>query len=384
MKILYFTRDYTSHDHRFLTALQKTGHKIYYLRLERRGHQLEDRPVPAGVEQVSWAGGRAAAGLRDGPRLYFDLRRVIQSVKPDLIQSGPLQTAAFLAALTGFQPLVSMSWGYDLLQDAQRNIFWKWATQFTLRRSAVMVGDCATIRLHARSLGMPDEAIVTFPWGVDVQHFSPGDAPAPGTGQNIYSGQINSLDQTLSPFVLLSTRGWEPIYGVDVIARAFVQAARQRPELRLLLLGNGSQAASLRSIFQDGGVSEQVHFAGQVTQADLPRYYRAADLYLCASHSDGTSISLLEAMACGRPALVSDIPGNCEWVTPGQEGWLFTDGSVPRLAEAILAALEQRDRLAEMGRAARTLVEKRGDWENNFPQLLQAFDLAFARTGHAS
>jgi len=171
---------------------------------------------------------------------------------------------------------------------------------------------------------------------------------------------------------------------VDVIARAFVQAARQRPELRLLLLGNGSQAASLRSIFQDGGVSEQVHFAGQVTQADLPRYYRAADLYLCASHSDGTSISLLEAMACGRPALVSDIPGNCEWVTPGQEGWLFTDGSVPRLAEAILAALEQRDRLAEMGRAARALVEKRGDWENNFPQLLQAFDLALARAGHAS
>ncbi len=384
MRILYFTRDYTSHDHRFLTALQKTGHKIYYLKLERRSHQLEDRPIPAGVEQVSWSGGRAVTGLRDGPRLYFDLKRVIRSVKPDLIQSGPLQTAAFLAALTGFQPLVSMSWGYDLLADAQRNLFWKWATQFTLSCSAVMVGDCATIRRQARSFGMSDEAIVTFPWGVDIQHFSPGDAPAPGTGQNITPDPSYSVAQTLSPFVLLSTRGWEPIYGVDVIARAFVQAARQRPELRLLLLGNGSQAALLRSIFLEGGVSEQVIFAGQVTQADLPRFYRAADLYLSASHSDGTSISLLEAMACGRPALVSDIPGNCEWVTPGQQGWLFTDGSIPRLVEAILAALEQRHQLAEMGRAARALVEKRGDWEKNFPKLLQAYDLAFERAGHAS
>jgi glycosyltransferase involved in cell wall biosynthesis len=384
MRILYFTRDYTSHDHRFLSALQKAGHKSYYLRLERKGHQLEDRPLPTDVDQVPWAGGRAAVHILDGPALFFSLKRVVKTLQPDLILSGPLQTAAFLVALTGFRPLISMSWGYDLLQDAQRNLFWNWATRFTLSRSAVMIGDCDTIRRRARSLGMPEEAIVTFPWGVDIRHFTPGDAPPPGTGSKIELDQDKSIGPGPSPFVLLSTRGWEPIYGVDVIARAFVQSARQRPELRLLLLGNGSQATLLRSIFLEGGVLEQVHFAGQVSQADLPRYYRTADLYLSASHSDGTSISLLEAMACGRPALVSDIPGNCEWVTPGQQGWLFPDGSVPQLAAAILSALEQRDKLAEMGQAARALVEKRGNWEANFPKLLQAFDLALMRTDHAS
>jgi glycosyltransferase involved in cell wall biosynthesis len=384
MRILYFTRDYTPHDHRFLSALGKTSHKVYYLRLERRGHQLEDRPLPPGIEQVSWAGGQRAVGLRDGPRLLLDLKRVIRSLKPDLIQSGPLQTAAFLAALTGFHPLVSMSWGYDLLQDADRNICWKWATRYTLSRSAVMVGDCATIRQRARAFGMPDEAIVTFPWGVDIRHFSPQEAPAPGANRRTGLGDEKVEEGAPSPFVLLSTRGWEPVYGVDVIARAFVWAARQRPELRLFLLGNGSQANLLRSIFLDGGVLPQVHFAGQVTQADLPRYYRAADLYLSASHSDGTSISLLEAMACGRPALVSDIPGNYEWVTHGQQGWLFPDGNAPKLAEAILAAVDQRDQLAGMGKAARELVERRGDWDNNFPNLFLAYDLAIKRKPHVS
>jgi L-malate glycosyltransferase len=384
MRILYFTRDYSTHDHRFLSALQKTGHKIYYLRLERRGHPLEDRSLPAGVEQVAWAGGRGGVSLRDGPHLLSDLKRVIRITKPDLIQSGPLQTAAFLAALAGFRPLVSMSWGYDLLQDAQRNIFWKWATRFTLSRSAVMVGDCATIRQRARYFGMPDEAIVTFPWGVDIQHFTPGDAPAPGALRVSNASEKKTGVKATSPFTLLSTRGWEPIYGVDVIAKAFVQAARQCPELHLFLLGNGSQANELRSIFLSGGVLERVHFPGQVTQADLPRYYRAADLYVSASHSDGTSISLLEAMACGRPALVSDIPGNCEWVSPEQEGWLFPDGSAPGLANAMLAAVEQRSKLADMGHAARALVEKRGNWEENFPKLLQAYDLAFKRMGYAS
>jgi glycosyltransferase involved in cell wall biosynthesis len=247
-----------------------------------------------------------------------------------------------------------------------------------------MLGDCATIRQRARYFGMPDEAIITFPWGVDIQHFSPGDAPAPGELREINLSEWKPVEKTSSPFILLSTRGWEPIYGVDVIAQAFVQAARQRPELHLFLLGNGSQANLLRSIFLAGGVIERVHFPGQVTQADLPRYYRAADLYVSASHSDGTSISMLEAMACGRPALVSDIPGNCEWVSPGKEGWLFPDGSVPGLANAMLAAVEQRKKLADMGHAARALVEKRGNWEENFPNLFQAYDLAFKRMSYAS
>ena len=151
---------------------------------------------------------------------------------------------------------------------------------------------------------MPDERIVTFPWGIDLDHFirlPPSDSP-----------QI----RVSRPFVILSTRGWEPIYGVDIIAHAFVIAAQQCPELQLVMLGNGSLAAVLRRIFRQGNVEEQVVFPGQVKYADLPRYYQMADLYVSASHSDGSSISLLEAMACGKPVLVSDIPGNREWVSP--------------------------------------------------------------------
>jgi hypothetical protein len=106
------------------------------------------------------------------------------------------------------------------------------------------------------------------------------------------------------------------------------------------------------------------------------RHYRIADLYLSASHSDGTSISLLEAMACGRPALVSDIPGNREWVQPGVNGWLFPDGDEKALAQAIVRAVDQRQQLPEMGRAAREIAEQRADWERNFQELLKAYGLA--------
>jgi glycosyltransferase involved in cell wall biosynthesis len=99
-------------------------------------------------------------------------------------------------------------------------------------------------------------------------------------------------------------------------------------------------------------------------------------LYISASHSDGTSISLLEAFACGIPAIVSDIPGNQEWVTPGENGWLFPDGDAEALASVILNAVEQRQTLPEMGRNARLLAEARADWEKNFPQLEKVYTIA--------
>jgi len=360
MRILYFSRDYTSHDHRYLTALAKTEHRVYYLRLEKGLHLLEDRPLPHEIEQVQWAGGKHPATLNDGLRLCSDLRRVIRQVKPDLIHAGPIQRSAFLVALSGFQPLVSMSWGYDLLHDAKINPLWRWATRYTLHHSAAMVGDCNTIRRLAVSYGMPDSRIVTFPWGVDIHHFN-----------------VSKLQRSNVPtFTLLSTRGFEPIYGIDVIARAFMIAARKCPELHLTLLGNGSQAAAIRQIFLIGGVFDRVHFPGQVPYADLPGYYQNADMYLSASHSDGTSISLLEAFACGTPAIVSDIPGNQEWVSPDENGWLFPDGDADALASVILEALEKRQSLPEMGNKARQLAEARADWERNFPQLEKAYAIA--------
>ena len=327
---------------------------------------MKDGALPAGVTPVTWAGGQADYSDDLEPHLLTDLKRVIDQVQPDLIQAGPLHLSAYLAARCGFQPLVSMSWGYDLLYDAPRSAKIRQAIRFTLENSAAMVGDCNTIRQLAISYGMPDERIVTFPWGIDLEHFSPADAPTPG----------DQIVSSRKEFVILSTRGWEPIYGVEEIARAFVQAAAHRPELRLVMLGSGSQAVLIQKILGDGGVLDKVQFPGQVDQTRLPGYYQSADLYISASHSDGTSISLLEALACGKPVIVSDIPGNREWIEQGNQGWLYPEGDAGALAEAILTALKQREKLFEMGRSARRLAEQRADWTKNFPELFKTYQIA--------
>jgi glycosyltransferase involved in cell wall biosynthesis len=367
-RVLYFTRDYNTHDHRWLSALSRTGHQIYYLQLERREPVLEVRSLPAGIEPVAWEGGQRPYNAEDLPRLVADLEQVILKVQPDLIQAGPLHLSAYLAACTAFQPLVSMSWGYDLLYEAPRSSEIQQSIRETLRRSSAMVGDCDTIRKLAIQYGMPDDRIVTFPWGIDLAHFSPKKDP----------GEQAATGRSGADFTLLSTRGWETIYGIDVLARGFAQAARQCPELRLIMLGDGSQGQVLRQIFEQAGVLERVSFPGLAGYLDLPAYYQSADLYVSASHSDGTSISLLEALACGTPALVSDIPGNREWITPQIQGWWFPDGDAQALCDAILRAVEMRQRLPQMGREARRLAEQRADWDKNFPLLFQAYRIALS------
>jgi glycosyltransferase involved in cell wall biosynthesis len=163
---------------------------------------------------------------------------------------------------------------------------------------------------------------------------------------------------------------------VDVLARAFVKVSQQSEDVSLLLLGGGSQAQAIRQILMNGGVLERVQFGGQISQTEMPRWINMADVYISPSHVDGSSVSLMEALACGLPALVSDIPANKEWVSEEVNGWLFPDGNAEALAEKILAVSAQRKKISQIGKAARKSAEERADWKKNFGILLAAYEKA--------
>jgi glycosyltransferase involved in cell wall biosynthesis len=244
--------------------------------------------------------------------------------------------------------------------------------------------------------------MITFPWGIDLKHFRPRSSTnrqsanrqsanrqsANRQSANRQSQIVNrksSIVNRQSPianrqsFTLFCSRTWESIYGVDVLARAFVNVAANDPKVNLILLGGGSQGPKIRQILMNAGVLERVHFGGQIGQVDLPRWYHLADLYISPSHVDGSSVSLMEALASGLPCLVSDIPGNREWVEEGVNGWLFRDGDADDLAEKILYALKQRRSFKKIGQAARKTAEQKADWQKNFGKLLQAYEKVISR-----
>ncbi len=372
MKIIYFSKNYTPHDYRFLSSLSKTEHDIFFLQLEATLRQTEDRPVPKNIQQIPWAGGQREFRWSELPRLTFDLRRIIKEIEPDLIHAGPIQTCAFIAALTGFRPILAMSWGYDLVMDADKSAWMRWVTSYTLHRSAYFTSDANVSREKAVAFRMNPEKTVIFPWGTDIEHFVPKGAE--GGKKKAKPATHKSKIQNRKSITLFCSRTWESIYGVDVLARAFVKVVSLNPDVNLILLGGGSQGARIRQILMNGGALDRVHFGGQIGQKDLPRWYHMADIYISPSHVDGSSVSLMEALACGLPCLVSDIPGNKEWIEDGVNGWLFRDGDADDLAEKILHAIKNRRSFKKIGEAARKTAEQKADWKKNFGKLLEAYE----------
>ncbi|HSM26139.1 MAG TPA: glycosyltransferase, partial [Anaerolineaceae bacterium] len=122
-------------------------------------------------------------------------------------------------------------------------------------------------------------------------------------------------------------------------------------------------------------ISDAVFLGGVINQIDLPKYYHASDLYISASFSDGSSVSLLEALACGLPVLVSDIPGNKEWIIDQENGWLFQTGDIESLTKKILDVNRKKNDLTSIKKLARITAEEKANWKLNFEKLLNAYHM---------
>ena len=340
--------------------MEGEGHEVFWFRLEGGERLQEERALPDGVTVVQWKGMRRKQTWLDYPRLKRAFVRVLETVQPDVVHAGPVQRVALLAALNDFHPLITMSWGFDMLQDAERNIFWRMITRYALNKSDWLIADCQTVKNKAEAFGFDSQNTTIFPWGVDLKHFSPEKRSA-----------ARKAIGFSNKFLIIHTRSWETRYGVDIALRGFLNALRSQPDMHLIMLGGGSQETVVREFVEQNGLNDRVHFIGYISNEKLAQYYRAGDVYLSASHVDGSSVALLEAMACGCVPIVSDIPSNLEWVTPGQTGWTFKDGSPESLAQTLLAAAATD--LTGLRKSARVKVEADADWEKGNQKLLDTY-----------
>ena len=372
MRVLYFSDNSSDHNRRFLEKLSSFGHEVWFL--DASNEYSSEGRLPGGVRGVDH---RRVVARGSDPSAYEEFlpefRAVLAELRPDLVHAGPVQGCGYVAALSGFHPLLVTSWGSDLLLDADRNAEWRRATTVALHGADGFMCDCDTVRKAAQSFAsIPDSRIAQFPWGVKSGTFSPAGSLPAGASLPAEPGAIR----------LICTRSWEPPYGMDVLLEAFRRAYEKNGRLRLMLLGDGSMAEAIQKFIGEHELSKAVVTPGRVSPGELSSWFRAAQGFGSCARADGTSISMLEAMATGLPVLVTDIPSNREWVSAGENGWLAARGSADDFADKMLrmAGLTPIERAAISARN-RKIVAERADWDRNFPLLLDLYEsLAKVRT----
>jgi phosphatidylinositol alpha-1,6-mannosyltransferase len=156
--------------------------------------------------------------------------------------------------------------------------------------------------------------------------------------------------------------------GQDVLIRGMPIVRRRVPDAGLLIVGAGPDEERLRSMAEDAPEGS-VFFAGQVSEADLPRHYALGDVFAmpCRSRLGGLEVEgwgnvFVEASACGKPIVVGDSGGARETVLDGETGLLVEGGDVMQVASAVSDLLADPERARRMGAVGRARVERHHAW----------------------
>ncbi|MFG2683354.1 glycosyltransferase [Streptomyces sp. NPDC048392] len=325
---------------------------------------LADRLRSLGADVRHWRATRSP-----GPALVPEVRRlarVLEDVRPDLVHAHSAKAGlAGRLAVRGRVPTVFQphAWSFEAVGGAAGALAlgWeRWAARWATRTVCVSEAE----RLRGVRAGLRGSCTV-IPNGIDLDRFhadAPDDAPGDVAGLRLRHGA-----GPRAPLVVCVGRLCRQ-KGQDVLLSAWEAVLRRVPGARLALVGDGPDRTRLAA-----RAPASVLFAGAV--ADAAVWYRAADLVVLPSRWEGMALAPLEAMACGRPVVVSDVDGAREGLPPALVPHCLVPPENPAaLADAVTALLLDAPLRASLGHRGRTHVRSAHDVRHTTAAVAALYD----------
>jgi L-malate glycosyltransferase len=290
--------------------------------------------------------------------------RILREFRPTLIIAHYITSYGFIGGLlAGRQPLVLWGHGSDLLVTPKVSWLARLAARWALRRARAVVVVSPQLAEVARHL-LPAAAGKTFvmPLGVDPRQFNRVGRVATARGPRCTA---------LRGFVSNS----QPLLVIEALR---LVAERYR-EATLSMAGDGPLRPAAERAVAEQGLEGLVRFVGRVGADRVAGILRETDIYIAPTFSDGSSVSLLEAMACGACPVVSDTPANRCWIEDGVNGVLVSP-TAPAATWAERLAWAWRENAWRQRAVDRNvqIVASRGVMRDN---LDKSFEFAFERAG---
>ena len=257
-----------------------------------------------------------------------------------------------LVTVHGYDVQVHESVGYGI----RLRKFGDEAVKWTLERASLIMVANQYMREVVKNI-VDNQKIEIVTNAVDVQKFRP----------NV------SCNIELPQKYIFCLKQHTSVSGIDVLIKAFNKIKKIFPNLKLLIGGSGPKTKYYIKLANKLGINKSIRFLGYIEHDKLPCYYARASMVVVPSLIEAFGLSATEAMACGRPVVVSDVGGLREQVIHGVNGLRFPPGDVNALAEAIETLLRDPDLAEKMGKIGREIAIQNYSMEKRIDRLIKIY-----------
>jgi phosphatidylinositol alpha-mannosyltransferase len=312
--------------------LRERGHEVRILAPGRHSGKRDDAWIVGRAIPVR--GNGSVARISFGPQVAMVVARALKEARPDIIHvHEPLVPSVSMHAVLNANVPVVATFHSNVGRERMSSVWFKLAAPMVrpvwnriARRIAV--SDAAR---HSVTSRMGDDELLIVPNGVNVERFAAAKAAKLGAGRHLlFVGRL------------------EERKGFRIAVEAFAQLAVAYADLRLLVVGDGSERDAVDDL--EPSVRSRVEMLGRVEDDRLASYLRAADLYIGpATGGESFGIVLAEAMAAGLPIVASDISGYRDVARNGVEAVLVPPGDPGALVAAVRRVLDDPQLAKSLG-----------------------------------
>jgi glycosyltransferase involved in cell wall biosynthesis len=253
----------------------------------------------------------------------------------------------FIARRLGIQCIVKMSMhGTDDPETTRRRRLGKLLLH-SLQSTDAVVSISSELTAAYRKSGLPPGHLMEIPNGADTTRFRP-------SSQDERAAIRDRLGLPRNALITVFTGAVQRRKGVDTLLRAWKPVSEKHPEALLILVGPVDEMEQDAEKELTTALKTSEHTTAVGFRENVEDYLRASDVFVLPSRMEGLSNSLIEAMACGLPAIAGNISGNTNLIDHGANGYTFETGDTDELArriEELFDNPETRERMGRLGRA---------------------------------
>ena len=283
------------------------------------------------------------------------LKKTINTFQPDILHAHYASSYGVLGYLSKFKPFILSVWGSDVYDFPQKNQLNKWLLKKVIHSANTV---CSTSEAMKAVIATQFDRfdVKVIPFGVDVSVF----APASESPQQFTVGTIKSI---------------EAHNGIDCLLDAanIIINEYHNTYIHFLIVGQGSLLGEMKQKTTDLGLDNYVKFAGYIPHEKIVEFHQKLSVFISVSTRESFGVAVLEAAACGVPAITSNVGGLPEVNQNNYTGYVIPPNDPEKLANSIFKLFKDKNLKDQMEANARDRVAKQFNWKKNVIQMVNVY-----------